>query len=207
MLKDRSFLHPQARRRARGCSTLRDGFGRGLKKTQQLAPFTAGAATTAPLPTQTAVFSYDPAGNRLLSFSQTLSTNGSPGATSAVNYQHDANGAMTNDGLRRYEFDAANRLVAMIYTTRTPLRTPIFCGYYPFSHRRIMLFKHPAQLRSRIAAKRTVAHLQWLGQGKRQRIRRWPVNGGTANAQWVGKARHVCESYGLACPVLCSALE
>jgi RHS repeat-associated protein len=31
----------------------------------------------------------------------------------AVTYQHDANGAMTNDGLRRYEFDAANRLAAM----------------------------------------------------------------------------------------------
>jgi RHS repeat-associated protein len=104
-----------------------------------------GAASTAPLPTQTAVFSYDsngnrltslqtsvqttgsataqqstdrsytvdPAGNRLLSFSQTLSTNGSPGATSAVTYQHDANGALTSDGLRRYEFDAANRLAAM----------------------------------------------------------------------------------------------
>jgi RHS repeat-associated protein len=32
------------------------------------------------------------------------------GAASAVNYQYDANGAMTNDGLRRYEFDAAGRL-------------------------------------------------------------------------------------------------
>jgi hypothetical protein len=31
-------------------------------------------------------------------------------ATSAVNYQYDANGAMLSDGLRRYEFDAANRL-------------------------------------------------------------------------------------------------
>jgi RHS repeat-associated protein len=31
----------------------------------------------------------------------------------AVTYQHDANGALTNDGLRRYEFDAANRLAAM----------------------------------------------------------------------------------------------
>jgi RHS repeat-associated protein len=34
-------------------------------------------------------------------------------ATSTVNYQYDANGAMTSDGLRRYEFDAANRLAAM----------------------------------------------------------------------------------------------
>jgi RHS repeat-associated protein len=30
--------------------------------------------------------------------------------TSAVNYPYDANGAMTGDGLRRYEFDAAGRL-------------------------------------------------------------------------------------------------
>jgi RHS repeat-associated protein len=32
------------------------------------------------------------------------------GATSNVNYSYDANGAMLSDGLRRYEFDAANRL-------------------------------------------------------------------------------------------------
>jgi RHS repeat-associated protein len=31
----------------------------------------------------------------------------------AVTYQHDASGALTSDGLRRYEFDAANRLAAM----------------------------------------------------------------------------------------------
>jgi RHS repeat-associated protein len=58
-------------------------------------------------------YSVDPAGNRLVSFNQTLSTGSGAGVTSAVNYQHDANGSMTSDGLRRYEFDAANRLAAM----------------------------------------------------------------------------------------------
>jgi RHS repeat-associated protein len=33
--------------------------------------------------------------------------------TQALNYQFNANGALTSDGLRRYEFDAANRLAAM----------------------------------------------------------------------------------------------
>jgi hypothetical protein len=33
--------------------------------------------------------------------------------TQILTCQHDANGAMTSDGLRRYEFDAANRLAAM----------------------------------------------------------------------------------------------
>ena len=52
--------------------------------------------------------------NRLQGFSQTLSTGtATGGATSAANYTMDANGAITSDGLRRYEFDAANRLAAM----------------------------------------------------------------------------------------------
>ena len=100
-----------------------------------------GLANTAPLATQSAVFTYDANGNRLTSlqstgtgttkqntnrnytvasasnqlqsFSQTLSSGTATtttGATSAVNYTHVANGAMTGDGLRRYEYDAANRL-------------------------------------------------------------------------------------------------
>jgi RHS repeat-associated protein len=99
----------------------------------------SGAASTAPLATQTAVFTYDangnrlssiqttgggatgqttnrsytvdPAGNRLLGFSQTLSTGtATGGATANISYQYDANGSLLKDGLRSYEFDAANRL-------------------------------------------------------------------------------------------------
>ena len=99
-----------------------------------------GAASTAPLPAQSASFTYDANGNRLssiqttgsgataqtvkrtytvdatsnriLSFTHTqlAGTATTGGATSNVNYSFDANGAMTKDGLRSYEFDAANRL-------------------------------------------------------------------------------------------------
>jgi RHS repeat-associated protein len=99
----------------------------------------ASAANTAPLAAQSAIFSYDANGNRLTSIqtsgqganaqttnrsysvdpssnkllgfsqSQTIGT-ATGGASSSVNYSYDANGAMTGDGLRRYEFDAANRL-------------------------------------------------------------------------------------------------
>jgi RHS repeat-associated protein len=99
----------------------------------------SGAASTAPLATQTAIFTYDangnrlssiqsvgsgtatsttnrsytvdPTSNRLLGFAQTLTTGtGTGGATANISYQYDANGALLKDGLRSYEFDAANRL-------------------------------------------------------------------------------------------------
>ena len=98
-----------------------------------------GAANTAPLPAQLATFTYDangnrltssqstgtgtarltanrsysvtPASNQIQSFSQTLlSGTATSGVNSSVNYQTDLNGAMLSDGLRRYEYDAANRL-------------------------------------------------------------------------------------------------
>jgi hypothetical protein len=98
-----------------------------------------GAANTAPLPAQLATFTFDangnrltssqstgtgttrlttnrsysvtPASNQIQSFSQTLlSGTATSGVTSSVNYQTDLNGAMLSDGLRRYEYDAANRL-------------------------------------------------------------------------------------------------
>jgi RHS repeat-associated protein len=98
-----------------------------------------GAASTAPIPTQTAIFTYDangnrlstiqttgsgatasntnrtytvdPTSNRLLGFAQTLTTGTATGGTTAnVSYSYDANGSILKDGLRSYEFDAANRL-------------------------------------------------------------------------------------------------
>ncbi|MBC5764151.1 RHS repeat-associated core domain-containing protein [Ramlibacter albus] len=56
----------------------------------------------------------DPASNRLLGFSQTLTRtqNGQPISTtsSTVNYAIDENGAITSDGLRTFEYDDMNRL-------------------------------------------------------------------------------------------------
>ncbi len=100
-----------------------------------------GAASTAPWPAHTATFSYDANGNRLaslhtsgsgatasstnrsysvgassnqlLGWSQTQQVGGNAGVSSSVNFGYDANGSLINDGLRRYEFDAAGRLAAM----------------------------------------------------------------------------------------------
>lgn len=47
MLKNRSFQYLQARKRVKSCCTLRDGLGRVVKKTQQLAPFTGTTASPA----------------------------------------------------------------------------------------------------------------------------------------------------------------
>jgi RHS repeat-associated protein len=48
---------------------------------------------------------------RLLGFAQTWTTGtGTGGATANISYQYDANGSLLKDGLRSYEFDAANRL-------------------------------------------------------------------------------------------------
>lgn len=56
----------------------------------------------------------DAASNRLLGFSQTLvqTRNGNPisSVTSQVNYALDANGAMTSDGLRTFDYDESRRL-------------------------------------------------------------------------------------------------
>ncbi len=53
------------------------------------------------------------AGNRLLGFTQTIKTGtATAGASSNVAHTYDANGSLISDGLRTYEFDAANRLAA-----------------------------------------------------------------------------------------------
>ena len=56
----------------------------------------------------------DAASNKLLGFSQTLvqTRNGKPvsSVTSQVNYALDANGAMTSDGLRSFDYDESRRL-------------------------------------------------------------------------------------------------
>ena len=58
--------------------------------------------------------SMDTASNRLLGFTQTLTrvqgTRTLATTNSAVNYALDANGNLTSDGLRSFEYDAANRL-------------------------------------------------------------------------------------------------
>ncbi|MGE4240054.1 RHS repeat-associated core domain-containing protein [Ramlibacter sp.] len=61
-------------------------------------------------------FNIEQGSNRLLGFTQTQSSTndrGKPGATSttSVAYGIDANGSMTSDGLRGFEYDASGRLV------------------------------------------------------------------------------------------------
>jgi YD repeat-containing protein len=60
------------------------------------------------------ILTIDAASNRLLGFTQTLTKTqaGKPlsSVTSNVNYSIDANGAMTSDGLRTFEYDEARRL-------------------------------------------------------------------------------------------------
>jgi RHS repeat-associated protein len=55
-------------------------------------------------------YTVDPNSNRLLGFNQTLIAAANRSAAINVSYTYDANGAMLSDGLRRYEYDAANRL-------------------------------------------------------------------------------------------------
>jgi RHS repeat-associated protein len=110
-----------------------------------------GAASTAPIPTQTAIFTYDANGNRLssiqsvgsgtatsttsrsysvdaasnrlLGFAQTLTTGtATGGATVNIGYSYDANGSLLKDGLRSYELDAANRLANV--TTGSDIDAP-----------------------------------------------------------------------------------
>lgn len=55
----------------------------------------------------------DPASNKLLGFTQTVThtrPSGQSSVTSQVNYSLDANGAMTSDGLRTFEYDESRRL-------------------------------------------------------------------------------------------------
>jgi RHS repeat-associated protein len=52
----------------------------------------------------------DPNSNRQLGFSQQFTSAPTRSAAINVSYTYDANGALLSDGLRRYEYDAANRL-------------------------------------------------------------------------------------------------
>ena len=61
------------------------------------------------------ILNIEAASNRLLGFTQTVTTlrNGQTATvvTTPVNYMVDANGAMTSDGLRTFDYDASRRLV------------------------------------------------------------------------------------------------
>ena len=55
-------------------------------------------------------YTVDATSNRLLGFRQTLTAPDIRSVAINVSYTYDLNGAMLTDGLRRYEYDAANRL-------------------------------------------------------------------------------------------------
>jgi RHS repeat-associated protein len=87
MYKHRAFKHSQLRKS--GCQRVRHPTAQNTARSYQIAP----------------------ASNRLLGFTQTLSSGtATTGASASVLYSLDANGSMLKDGLRTYEFDAANRL-------------------------------------------------------------------------------------------------
>ena len=108
MLKTRPTSRSRTRSRrcvrAKSASFTYDANGNRLTSIQ-----TTGSGAAAQTVKRT--YTVDATSNRILSFTQTqLAGTATAGATSNVNYSFDANGAMTKDGLRSYEFDAANRL-------------------------------------------------------------------------------------------------
>jgi RHS repeat-associated protein len=108
MLKTRPTLRIRTRSRrcvrAKSASFTYNANGNRLTSIQ-----TTGSGAAAQTVKRT--YTVDPTSNRLLGFTQTqLAGTATIGATSNVNYTHDVNGAMLKDGLRSYEFDAANRL-------------------------------------------------------------------------------------------------
>ena len=74
--------------------------------------------------TTTRTYQIDPAGNKLLGFSQTMTQTGGTanGASSTANvaYSYDANGALLTDGLRHYAYDSEGRLAAASLGWSTP---------------------------------------------------------------------------------------
>ena len=115
---------PTSRSRTRSCRCVRaksasftyDANGNRLTSIQTTGQGTASSTTRR-------TYTVDATSNRILSFTQTqLAGTATTGATSAVNYSYDANGALLKDGLRSYEFDAANRLADV--TTGTGVDAP-----------------------------------------------------------------------------------
>jgi RHS repeat-associated protein len=60
--------------------------------------------------TTTRSYQIDPASNKLLGFSQTMSQTGGATSTANVAYSYDANGSLLTDGLRHYAYDSEGRL-------------------------------------------------------------------------------------------------
>ena len=80
-----------------------------------------GGTTAAPIltpstTTTTRTYQIDPASNKLLGFSQTMTqtggTAGGSSSTANVSYSYDATGALLSDGLRHYAYDSEGRLAA-----------------------------------------------------------------------------------------------
>ena len=72
---------------------------------------------------RTRTYQIDPAGNKLLGFTQTMTQTGGATSTANVAYSYDANGALLSDGLRRYAYDSEGRLAAASLGWNTPTGT------------------------------------------------------------------------------------
>ena len=73
--------------------------------------------------TTTRNYQIDPAGNKLLGFSQTMAQTGGATSTANVAYSYDANGSLLTDGLRHYAYDSEGRLAAASLGWSTPTGT------------------------------------------------------------------------------------
>jgi hypothetical protein len=85
-----------------------DANGNRQTSVQATTTVTGKGTTASPLisSTQTTTKNYqiDPAGNKLLGFTQTMTQTGGATSTATVNYSYDANGSLLTDGLRHYAF-------------------------------------------------------------------------------------------------------
>ena len=93
-----------------------DANGNRQTSVQATTTVTGKGTTASPLvsstQTTTKTYQIDPAGNKLLGFSQTMTQTGGATSTATVSYAYDANGALLTDGLRHYAYDSEGRLAA-----------------------------------------------------------------------------------------------
>ena len=93
-----------------------DANGNRQTSVQATTTVTGKGTTASPLvsstTTTTKTYQIDPAGNKLLGFTQTMTQTGGASSSATVTYSYDANGSLLNDGLRHYAYDSEGRLAA-----------------------------------------------------------------------------------------------
>jgi RHS repeat-associated protein len=94
-----------------------DANGNRQSSIQTTTTVVVTGTTTAPIltpstQTTTKTYQIDPASNKLLGFSQTMTQTGGATSNATVSYSYDANGSLLTDGLRHYAYDSEGRLAA-----------------------------------------------------------------------------------------------